>query len=397
MDRAATRPSAGKPGRGKAQRNVEPRHTASSALNAEERQELGMVAKQAWEACGAKAAGIPADEWRHEQVAIATQGKAARVSDLRRGMFRDVLAHFLLIKGDTARAFRTAQRSGQDMADRDLALHKLREACEEGGLAYPDYPAAICDRQFKCTLDELETGRIWFLFYTCTRRARAKNKNASEIDSETGGRNPRWSPSKTAPSPGTPSAVRAETHSDSFTHPKYHHPLDTMPAPAQTDSYQSDMFAGGDFEEEIDGAEIPEAVELIGEGVQCKMVQYAPGQWAAVLGSQPVPRYGIVKFQQVGKDWRPQFVGWGKKIALRKFFIPDATGKEVHPVMHSIGLDLSYNSVLRLYKNGFITGSMPVPHRILIDIESLNRHLQEASDPDFWTEERVKRFKETIY
>lgn len=186
MDRAATRPSAGKPGRGKAQRNVEPRHTASSALNAEERQELGMVAKQAWEACGAKAAGIPADEWRHEQVAIATQGKAARVSDLRRGMFRDVLAHFLLIKGDTARAFRTAQRSGQDMADRDLALHKLREACEEGGMAYPDYPAAICDRQFKSTLDELETGRIWFLFYTCTRRARAKKEKASEIDSQGG-------------------------------------------------------------------------------------------------------------------------------------------------------------------------------------------------------------------
>jgi len=62
-----------------------------------------------------------------------------------------------------------------------------------------------------------------------------------------------------------------------------------------------------------------------------------------------------------------------------------------------MGLDLSYNSILRLYKNGFIRGCMPVPHRILIDLESLHRHLQEASDPDYWTAERTKQFKETIY
>lgn len=176
--------------RGQGKARIGKAHVAKGAITAAERQELGMVAKQAWEACGAKAAGIDANEWRHEQVAIATQGKAARVGEVTRGQFRDVLAHFLLIKGDTARAFRTAQRAGQDMADRDLALFKIREACESAGLDYPAYPDSICRRQFKVPLDSpedlLETGRLWFLFYTVTRRAREKNKKASLVDSEGG-------------------------------------------------------------------------------------------------------------------------------------------------------------------------------------------------------------------
>lgn len=169
-----------------------------------------------------------------------------------------------------------------------------------------------------------------------------------------------------------------------------HHSRPEMPA-------QADLFASGDFAEEIGGDEIPDCIDLIGEGIEAKLVEYAPGQFAALLGREAVPRYGIVKFDKVGKEFVPRFVGWHKKIALRKFFRPDATGQEPHPVMQSLGLDLSYNSVLRLYKNGFVRGTMPVPHRILIDIESLNRHLEEASDPDFWTEDRVKQFKETIY
>ncbi len=169
---------------------VAPRHRAGGPLSTKERRELGMVAKQAWEKCGAKAAGIPADEWRYEQVAIATGGKAGRVGEVGRGQFRDVLAHFLMIKGDVERAFRTAQRAGQDMADRELALYKLREVCEAAKYAYPEYPDEICRAEFRVPLDSpeerLPTGRIWFLFYTCTRNARAREKRASEIDSEGG-------------------------------------------------------------------------------------------------------------------------------------------------------------------------------------------------------------------
>lgn len=169
---------------------VAPRYQATGLITASERQHLGRLARDAWEKCGAKGAGIGCDEWRHEQVAIATEEKATRLSDLRRGQYKDVLRHFLELAGDSARAFRVAQRSGQGAADRDLAMAKLRDVCESGGLAFPDYPDSICRRQFKCALESLETGKVWFLFYTCTRRARAKNQKGPEIAPETPISNP---------------------------------------------------------------------------------------------------------------------------------------------------------------------------------------------------------------
>lgn len=166
-------------------------------------------------------------------------------------------------------------------------------------------------------------------------------------------------------------------------------PHHTPPETEEVDLLPEDAFTGEKPILDVD----------LGSGsTEAKIVEYAPGQYAAVLGEEAIPRYGVVRWQHVGKNqWRPQLVGWGRHISLRRFFRPSATGNEPHPLLARLGLDLCYNSVLRLYKNGFITGSMPVPHRILIDIESLSRHLKESSDPDFWTEERIKRYKETIY
>lgn len=164
---------------------VEPRHRATGGVSAKERQHLARVARQAWEKCGAKGAGVAFDAWRHDQVADATDGKASGITSIRRGDYRTVMAHFLSIAGHGGRAMRTAARSGQGQADRDLALAKLRDVCESGGLAYPEYPESICRRQFRCGLDDLETGKVWFLFYTCTSRARAKQKKAPESAPET--------------------------------------------------------------------------------------------------------------------------------------------------------------------------------------------------------------------
>lgn len=165
---------------------VEPRHRATGPIGAKERQHLARLAREAWDKCGARAAGVPCDEWRHDQVQDATGGRADGLTSLARGQYREVLAHFLSIAGHGGRAMRQATRSGQGAADRELAIAKLRDVCEGGGLAWPAYPESICRRQFRCGLDELETGKIWFLFYTCTSRARAKSKKRPEIDSEGG-------------------------------------------------------------------------------------------------------------------------------------------------------------------------------------------------------------------
>lgn len=141
--------------------------------------------------------------------------------------------------------------------------------------------------------------------------------------------------------------------------------------------------------------EIP--VGMLGTSGRARVIEYAPGKRAVIMGLQVVPRYGIVRFEHVGRgEWQPRIVGWGQQVALRRFFRPGASGNEPHPVLQCLGLDLSYNSVLRLYKAGFISGSQPVPNRILIDLSSLSRHLTEAADPEFWTEERCARFREVM-
>jgi hypothetical protein len=160
---------------------VEPRYRATDLLSSTERQTLARLARAGWVRCGAQEAGVDFGEWRHDQVAEATDGETSGLTSLRRGQYRDVEMHFAEIAGDSARAFRAAGRSGQGQADRDLALAKLRQACTVGDLAYPEYPEAICRNQFKCSLDQLETGKVWFLFYTCTRAARRKNEKAAEI------------------------------------------------------------------------------------------------------------------------------------------------------------------------------------------------------------------------
>lgn len=122
---------------------VTPRHRATGLIGSTERQTLARLARAGWVRCGAQEAGIEFGEWRHDQVAAATEGEASGLTAVRRGQYREVEAHFAEIAGDSARAFRAAGRSGQGAADRELAVAKLRAVCETGGLAYPP----LCGRR----------------------------------------------------------------------------------------------------------------------------------------------------------------------------------------------------------------------------------------------------------
>lgn len=57
-------------------------------------------------------------------------------------------------------------------------------------------------------------------------------------------------------------------------------------------------------------------------------------------------------------------------------------------------LGLSSEVMMKLIKGGFVQGSAPAPHSTIINVVDLLRHIEECSeDANFWTEERLDRYK----
>ncbi len=55
---------------------------------------------------------------------------------------------------------------------------------------------------------------------------------------------------------------------------------------------------------------------------------------------------------------------------------------------------LSAEVMVKLIKGGFVQGSTPAPHSTIINMLDLLRHIEEtAEDPDFWTDDRLERYK----
>ncbi len=52
----------------------------------------------------------------------------------------------------------------------------------------------------------------------------------------------------------------------------------------------------------------------------------------------------------------------------------------------------SRDTIYRLFRSGFVTGERQSPRKILIDVESLQAHLEAVRKPDFWTPERRRRY-----
>lgn len=52
----------------------------------------------------------------------------------------------------------------------------------------------------------------------------------------------------------------------------------------------------------------------------------------------------------------------------------------------------SRDTVYRLFRSGFVTGERQSPRKILIDVASLQAHLEAVREPGFWTPERRQRY-----
>jgi hypothetical protein len=155
-------------------------------LNNKEKAQVCMLARKAWERWAR-------DEWTadiipglDDDVSEAAMFRAWRTREqvnacgqhsLTTCLVSDypaLMAHFCRLAGDDKGEAYWTGRLVED--PRNIALFKLRQNCEERGLRYPDYPAAICRRQYKCDLGGATTKQIWRLVYTVRNRRKPARK-----------------------------------------------------------------------------------------------------------------------------------------------------------------------------------------------------------------------------
>lgn len=66
------------------------------------------------------------------------------------------------------------------------ALHLIARSCQERDLAYPAYPAAICQRQYHCQLEAATEKQLWRIMYTVrSRRSVGGSKPKRKASRET--------------------------------------------------------------------------------------------------------------------------------------------------------------------------------------------------------------------
>lgn len=111
------------------------------------------------------------DEWRHSEVTKACGKNGLRCCD--QDDYAGLKAHFLDAAGASGAAFNWHVRA-QSQGDR-VAMAVLRRECGAAGVKVA-YAAAICLRQFRCTLEDASEKQIWSLVYTVRNRAAAKRR-----------------------------------------------------------------------------------------------------------------------------------------------------------------------------------------------------------------------------
>ena len=121
-----------------------------------------------------------------------------------------------------------------------------------------------------------------------------------------------------------------------------------------------------------------------GHVIDC--IEFAPDKFQPANGIIPreaVPRYGFIQLmrQQDGR-YLPTMKSWGETVRM-SVDMPE-----------TFGLDVDYNTIMRLIKADFLRAKVVAPGSYLLDLASLWEHLEKCSDPAFWTPERRRRYRE---
>lgn len=169
---------------------------------------LVLLARRAWERVRLVVEDIAGvDAWRQEQAVLAC---GSRISEARVKHFSMLKRHFADLAGKAGTAFTSAMREGTE-AER-IAMNTLERECASRGLRM-DYPAAICRKQFKCSLQDCTAKQLWCLVFTV--RKRRKPETSKEVKPTGAGQRSRDYTLKRPPSKPA-SQPSAETEEDPF-------------------------------------------------------------------------------------------------------------------------------------------------------------------------------------
>ena len=123
---------------------------------------------------------------------------------------------------------------------------------------------------------------------------------------------------------------------------------------------------------------------LFPQGVK---VQVAPdGEFHPWPEHLPVPRVGTMEWvQQPDGSYRPMIHTHPVWIRMKE------------DITEELGLGLSYFSLRRLMRAGFVRSKQVTPGQYAFDLQSFFRHCAAVqADPEFWDQKRIKRFMDAI-
>ncbi len=132
-----------------------------------QKRHLSQLARRAWAQAGPELDGMTPEDFRRNEVATACGKHGLRCCN--QDDYKIVEAHFLNLLGETGQAMNALVRAQSN--PRRVAEYKLLEACEHSGVNLA-YAAAICQRIFKCALDDADAQTIWKVCFTIKNRAR---------------------------------------------------------------------------------------------------------------------------------------------------------------------------------------------------------------------------------
>ncbi len=115
--------------------------------------------------------------------------------------------------------------------------------------------------------------------------------------------------------------------------------------------------------------------------------EIAPGE---VVQAKDIPRDALPRYALVRLAWAkdgtavPLLNHYGQYVRLTE------------DLARSIGIDISYKTLVRLIEEGFVKAARPAPNTYLVDLASLIEHVRVTMEPGWWTPDRIKRYRRAI-